>query len=112
MGHKRPTPQHLAAKLRVIRNKFGLSQYRLAGLLQVRRTRLSEWEWGRRTPSWFVLIRYAKLAHVPLEFIVDDNIPLDYFSHYLTEVDKRCGELNGQPEPIEHQVMLFWRGLK
>ena len=59
MGHKRPTPQHLPAKLQAIRESFGVSQYRLSKFLQVGRTRLSAWEWGRRMPSWFVLIRYA-----------------------------------------------------
>jgi|ERR1043165_8679610 transcriptional regulator with XRE-family HTH domain len=101
MAHKRPTPQHLPAKLRAIRNNAGLSQYRLSKLLQVGRTRLSEWEWGRRTPDWFVLIRYAKFAGVPLEFIVDDETPLDYFKHYLTVVNQKRGELT-------LPVTLFW----
>ncbi len=109
MGHKRPTPQHLPAKLQAIRKKFGVSQYRLAGSLQVRRTRLSEWEWGRRMPSWIVLIRYAKLAGVPLEFIVDDEIDLDYFKHHLTGVDRQCGGLNQPQEPEEHRMVVYWR---
>lgn len=89
MGHKRPTPQHLPAKLRAIRNNFGLSQYRLSKLLQVGRTRLSEFEWGRRMPSGNVLIRYAKFAGIPLEFIVDDEIDLDYFKRYLGVVHQK-----------------------
>ena|SRR5687768_3636524 len=102
MGHRRPTPQHLAAKLRAIRNNFGVSQYRLAGLLQVGRTRLSEFEWGRRMPSWIVLVRYARLAGIPLEFIVDDDIDLDYFKKYLAVVDpKRDG--------LSIPVTVFWR---
>lgn len=108
MGYKRPTPRHLAAKLRAIRKNFRVSQYRLAGSLQVRRTRLSEFEWGRRMPSWIVLIRYAKLAGIPLEFIVDDDIDLDYFKHYLTVVDRKRGELT-QPDSTEQHVVLFWR---
>lgn len=53
-------------------------------------------------PNWIVLIRYAKLAGVPLEFIVDDDIDLDYFKHYLTVVDAKRGELT-------IPVTLFWR---
>lgn len=103
MGHKRPTPQHLAEKLGAIRNNFGLSQYRLAGLLQVGRTRLSEWKWGRRVPSLRVLIYYARLAGVTLEFIVDDDIDVAYFKYYLTVVEaKRSG-------PTEQRITLFWR---
>ena len=109
MGYKRPTPQHLAPKLQAIRQHFGVSQYRLSKSLQVGRTRLSAWEWGRRMPSWFVLIRYAKLAGIPLEFIVDDDIDLDYFKHYLTAVDRKRGELNEPEEPEEHRMVLFWR---
>ena len=109
MGYKRPTPQHLAPKLQAIREHFGVSQYRLSKSLQVGRTRLSAWEWGRRMPSWFVLIRYAKLAGIPLEFIVDDDIDLDYFKHYLTGVDRKRGELNQPQEPEEHRMVLFWR---
>ena len=109
MGYKRPTPQHLAPKLQAIREHFGVSQYRLSKSLQVGRTRLSAWEWGRRMPGWFVLIRYAKLAGVPLEFIVDDDIDLDYFKHYLTGVDRKRGELNQPQEPEEHRMVLFWR---
>ena len=87
MGHKRPTPKHLPAKLQALRQNFGLSQYRLAQLLEVGPTRLSEFEWGRRMPNLFVLIRYARRARIPLEFIVDDDIDLDYFKHYLGVVD-------------------------
>ena len=106
MGHKRPTPQHLAPKLQAIRKNFGVSQYRLSQFLKVGRTRLSEWEWGRRMPSWFVLIRYAKLAGVPLEFIVDDDIDLDYFKRYLA--GDKGGELN-QPEEPDERMVVFWR---
>ena len=99
MGYKRPTPQHLAPKLQAIRKNFGVSQYRLSQFLQVGRTRLSEFEWGRRVPSFRVLIHYARLAGIPLEFIVDDDIDLDYFKHYLTAVDRKRGELNEQRNP-------------
>src|ERR1043165_8563760 len=99
MAHKRPTPQHLPAKLRAIRNNAGLSQYRLSKLLQVGRTRLSEW--GRRMPEWKVLIRHAEFAGIPLEFIVGDEIDLDYCKHYLTVVNQRRGE-------ITLPVTLFW----
>ncbi|HKS10250.1 MAG TPA: helix-turn-helix domain-containing protein [Pyrinomonadaceae bacterium] len=109
MGHKRPTPQRLPAKLQAIRDSFGVSQYRLSKSLQVGRTRLSEWEWGRRMPSWFVLIRYAKLAGVPLEFIVDDEIDLDYFKHHLSGVDRKRGELNQPEAPEEHRMVIYWR---
>lgn len=60
----------------------------------VGRKRLSEFERGRRVPSFRVLIYYSRLAGIPMEFIVDDNIDLDYFKHYLTVVERKRGELN------------------
>lgn len=63
-------------------------------------------------PSWFVLIRYAKLAGIPLEFIVDDDIDLDYFKYYLTVVEERRGQLKPRQEPIEQRVVLYYHGPK
>lgn len=110
MGHKRPTPQLLPAKLLAIRDNFGLSQQRMARLLQVESyMRLSEFERGRRMPSFVVLINYARLAGIPLEFIVDDDIDLDYFKRYLAVVDHKRGELNDPSESTEQRMVLFWR---
>jgi transcriptional regulator with XRE-family HTH domain len=103
VGHATPKPEHLPAKLLAIRQNFELSQYRMAQLLQVEHySRLSEFESGRRMPSLRVLIYYARLAGIPLEFIVDDDIPLDYFKHYLTVVEQKRGELT-------IPVTLFYR---
>jgi hypothetical protein len=52
-------------------------------------------------PNWFVLLRYAKLAGIPLEFIVDDEIDLDYFEKYLAVVWQKREELT-------IPVTLFW----
>jgi hypothetical protein len=60
-------------------------------------------------PSLAVLIRYSKLAGIPLAFIVDDEIDLTYFKQYLTGVDRKRGELNQPEEPEEHRMVLFWR---
>lgn len=108
MGHKRPTPEHLAEKLFAIRENFGISQYRLAKQLEVEpRTRLSEFESGRRVPSLRTLIYYARLARIPLEFIVDDDIDVAYLKEYLTVVKTR-----GENDPPEQRALLFWRGLE
>jgi hypothetical protein len=50
-----------------------------------------------------LLVYYARLARVPLEFIVDDDIAVDYFKHYLTLVEAE------RSEPTEERVTLFWR---
>ena len=104
MGNPSPKPQYLAEKLLAIRKNFGLSQLRMARLLQMEAyTRLSEFERGRRIPSLRVLIYYARLAGVPLEFIVDDDIDVAYFKYYLTIVEAK------RRVPMEQRVTLFWR---
>jgi transcriptional regulator with XRE-family HTH domain len=80
MGHTAEKPQHLADKLRQIREAFGLSQNEMVRRLgltgKLSRARLSEFETGAREPSLLVLLRYAKTAKVPMDFLVDDGVEL------------------------------------
>ena len=70
-------------------------------------TRLSEYERGRRVPSFVALIQYARLAGIPLEFIVDDDINVAYFKEYLTVVKTR-----GENDLPEQRTVLYWHGPK
>lgn len=114
MGKKPcPKPQHLAAKLLAIRNNFGYSQRSMAMfLLVVAPKRLSEFESGRRMPNWLVLLYYARLAGIPLEFIVDDELDLATFKKALAVADSKRDELH---DPVglhvtgESYITLFWR---
>jgi transcriptional regulator with XRE-family HTH domain len=78
----RPRPQHLAEKLLTIREKIdgGLSQnemLRRLGLADdLERDRISKYERGMLEPPWYVLLKYAEVANVYLEVIVDDFINL------------------------------------
>jgi len=36
--------------------------------------RISEYERGAREPNVLLLLSYARLAHIPLEYLVDDKI--------------------------------------
>ena len=78
MGNKRPRPARLAEKLLAIRNHLGMSQFKMAKLLnaELEYTRLSEWERGRREPNLMMVLQYAKLANVPVENLIDDNLDL------------------------------------
>jgi len=81
MGSKsRRKPQHLAAKLLAIRSTLGVSQFNMARLLDsdLPHTRLSEYESGRREPNLLLLLRYARLAKVPVENLIDDNLDLPF----------------------------------
>ena len=80
MGHARPKPERLAEKLRQIRETFGLSQsdmWRRLGvedLIEFRQ--LSAYELGKREPILPVLLQYARVAGVPTEVLIDDELDL------------------------------------
>ena len=78
-------PQHLAAKLLSIRQHLGLSQSRLIECLDLDRVdlyletaRISEYEHGTREPNLMVLLRYARVAKVRVENLIDDNLDLPF----------------------------------
>ena len=81
MGRRpRHKQQYLAKKLLIIRETLGLTQFQLVRLMGVDDSlpyhRISEYETGRREPSLWVLLAYARVAGVHLEDIVDDNLEL------------------------------------
>ena len=76
----RPKPERLAEKLLAIRLALGLSQpemHRHLGLEgEVEYTNISKYELGRNEPPLNTLLRYARVARVHLEDIVDDELDL------------------------------------
>jgi transcriptional regulator with XRE-family HTH domain len=71
----------LAQKLRQIRLTLGLTQQEMLDRLGDTRTRLyrghiGEYETGKRQPPMLVLLQYARVAGVPMEMLVDDEIDL------------------------------------
>lgn len=81
MGRKaRLKPERLAQKLVQIRNALGLSQsemYRrldLGDLIDYKR--ISEYELGNNEPPLPVILRYARVAGVHMEALVDDELDL------------------------------------
>jgi transcriptional regulator with XRE-family HTH domain len=79
MGNRRPKPQRLAAKLLAIRRHLGVSQTNMVKLLESDKltcARISEWECGSREPNLLLLLSYARLAKVPVESMIDDNLDL------------------------------------
>ena len=74
---KRDVPRKLARKLRQIRVRAGLSQGEIATKLDVTdRARISQFESGKRQPSLPVLLRYARLAKVTVDVLIDDKAKL------------------------------------
>jgi transcriptional regulator with XRE-family HTH domain len=79
MGAKaRPKPKHLAEKLLQIRNMLGLSQNEMIKRLGVDLTqnRISDYELDMGEPPLPVLLRYARVAGVCLDVLVDDELDL------------------------------------
>ena len=78
MGQRRPRPERLAGKLLAIRQRLRASQSEMIALLDMNLTnaRISEYEQGDREPNLLVLLRYARVAHVSVEVLIDDALSL------------------------------------
>jgi transcriptional regulator with XRE-family HTH domain len=81
MGKRsRSKPERLAEKLLQIRVALGLSQTEMHRRLrleeEVEYTNISKYELGRNEPPLTTLLRYARVAGVHLEDIVDDELDL------------------------------------
>lgn len=81
MGKKaRQKPKRLAEKLVQIRTALGISQSEMLSRLkvedQIDYTTISKYELGRNEPTLIILLRYARVAGVHMEDLVDDEIDL------------------------------------
>jgi transcriptional regulator with XRE-family HTH domain len=80
MGHSRPRPKHLAKKLLQIRHSLGVSQGELVRQLGVQalieHTTISKYELNKNEPPLAILLAYARLAGIPVERIIDDELEL------------------------------------
>ena len=83
-GHMNSDPRektiHLAEKLIRIRTALGLSQTELLRHLDLTRyyhhTRISLWERGSREPPIKVLLKYARVAGISTDVLIDDDLEL------------------------------------
>ena len=75
---RRNKPLLLSHKLLAIRRRLQMSQTEMARALglTVHYSAVSNFELGTREPDLLVVLRYASLAGVPMESIVDDNLTL------------------------------------
>lgn len=77
----RPKPARLASKLKEIRLALGVSQEKMLEKLNYKQSplvasQISEFEHDKREPPLQVLLCYARVAGIPLEFLVDDELSL------------------------------------
>lgn len=88
----RPKPARLAAKLRQIRIALGFTQQQMYEQLGRTKTALYPghiglYESGQREPPLPVLLRYARIAGVYVDVLIDDEIHLPDYLPAVTEVD-------------------------
>src|SRR5688572_3007212 len=76
-SRKRPTPERLPAKLKLIREHLEMSQGQIARALGVSdRSSVSGYERGEREPPLPVLLKYARLAGISTDVLIDDDMRL------------------------------------
>lgn len=75
---RRNKPVKLSQKLLAIRKRLRMSQTEMARALEltVHYSAVSNYELGTREPDLIVVLRYARLAGVPMEMLVDDKMNL------------------------------------
>lgn len=75
---RRNKPVKLSSKLLAIRKRLRMSQTEMARALElkVHYSAVSNFELGTREPDLIVVLRYARLAGVPMEILVDDQLNL------------------------------------
>jgi len=77
MGHARPRPQRLAAKLLQIRQWMGISQNQLVKRMrvqdQIHYPNISKYELDKNEPPLGILLAYSRVAGIPVERIIDDD---------------------------------------
>ena len=81
MGKRaRRKPKRLAEKLSQIRAAFGVSQNEMLKRLgvedEIDYTALSKYVLGRNEPSLIILLRYARVAGVRVDNLIDDALDL------------------------------------
>lgn len=77
----RTRPKKLGAKLRLIRMNLGFTQAELVAKLAVEdeplySASISQYETGKREPPLLVLLKYARLAGVAVDVLIDDKMKL------------------------------------
>lgn len=78
---RRYQPKRLAEKLTEIRNRLDLNQSQIFKRLgkthsKIYASHISSYELGTREPPLDVLLQYARIAGVPVEVLIDDEIDL------------------------------------
>jgi transcriptional regulator with XRE-family HTH domain len=109
----RKKPKRLGEKLLAIRIQLNISQSQLATLLEFDKgiARISEYERGIREPDLMTLVKYSKLARVPMDVLADDSRELKFPESW--KIPKRVTDLLLQQRNvrIQNRIDLLRRQL-
>jgi transcriptional regulator with XRE-family HTH domain len=75
----RPKPKRLGKKLRSVRlDILGLSQTEMCKALRLKvdYSAVSQYELGTREPSLLIVLKYARLAGISTDVLIDDKLDL------------------------------------
>lgn len=77
----RAKPKRLAEKLAAIRSTLGVTNEEIINLLDcpdipLYRASISQYESGKIEPPLPILLRYARIANVYVDYLIDDNLEL------------------------------------
>lgn len=77
---QRLRPERLPEKLKIIREALGLRQTQMPQALgladDLTQSMVSAYEYGKREPSLIVLLKYARLARISTDYLLDDALEL------------------------------------
>lgn len=78
--YHRQKPARLAEKLLLLRKTLGLSQNEMIRRLgmegEITQSRISGYELGTREPSLPTLLKYARVAGISTDYLIDDDLNL------------------------------------
>ena len=91
---KKNNPQRIGAKLKAIRRHLHYSQTEIMKLVTPHtdpnlRATISQWETGTKFPTLTAVLKYARLARVSCEVLLDDRLDLPERFHVLDSTSNR-----------------------
>ena len=104
----------IGARIAALRREAGMSQSRLAQLLQVSPSAVGMYEQGRREPSAETLVELSRIFHVSVDYILTgvpaeqetDNLQRMLLSR-ITSADRRLTQRTDRPFSREELAVLF-----
>ncbi|MBE6921853.1 MAG: helix-turn-helix transcriptional regulator [Ruminococcaceae bacterium] len=104
----------IGARIAALRREAGMSQSRLAQLLQVSPSAVGMYEQGRREPSAEILVELARIFHVSVDYILT-GVPAEQETDDLqrmllsriTSADRRLTQRTDRPFSREELAVLF-----